>query len=257
MGRDRVKAEKEKIRRHFAGAAKTYDQYAIVQQKTARRLLTMIGEAVETAPEYILEVGCCTGYLTRNLVTMFPEVKLFDVNDLVDEFSKKVLSLGSSINMRFLPGDIEKIELPEKYDLICSSSTFHWLHDLQALFLKLRAHLRPGGMMAFSMYGPENLREIRKITGKGLDYISLVHVRKMLEGSFEVISAEESLKSIIFPNPVTVQDHLRKTGVNALAQPGWNRERQKRFSLAYQRCFSTDNGVTLTYHSMYFIARVP
>ena len=252
-----MKAEKEKIRRHFAGAAKTYDQHAVVQQKTARRLLTMIGEAVETGPESILEVGCCTGYMTRKLVAMFPEVKRFDVNDLVDEFSATVLSFGSSANMSFLPGDIEKIELPAKYDLICSSSTFHWLHDLQALFLKLRAHLRPGGTMAFSMYGPENLREIRKITGRGLDYITLAGVRKMLEKSFDEISAEESLEAIVFPNPVTVQDHLRKTGVNALAQPGWNRERQKRFSRAYQHCFSTGNGVTLTYHSMYFIARVP
>ena len=252
-----MKAEKEKIRRHFAGAAKTYDQYAVVQHKTARRLLTMIGETVETAPEFMLEVGCCTGYMTRKLAAMFPEVKLFDVNDIVDEFSATVLSLGSSSNMRFLPGDIEKIELQEKYDLICSSSTFHWLHDLEALFRKLSAHLRPGGMLAFSMYGPENLREIRKITGRGLDYITLAGVRVMLGESFEVISAEESLESIVFPDPVTVQDHLRKTGVNALARPGWNRERQKRFSQAYQSCFSTGNGVTLTYHCLYFIARVP
>ncbi len=257
QGQDRVKVEKEKIRSHFAGAAKTYDQYAVVQRKTARRLLTLLTEIIENTPEFILEVGCCTGYLTRNLVAVFPGVKIFDVNDLVAEFSETVSSLGSSGNMRFLPGDIEKIELPEKYDLICSSSTFHWLHDLQALFHKLRIHMAPGGMVAFSMYGPENLREIRKITGKGLHYISLDRVREMLEGSFEVMSAEESVESVIFPDPVTVQDHLRKTGVNALAQQGWNRERQKIFSQTYQQCFSTGKGVTLTYHSMYFIARVP
>ncbi len=252
-----MKVEKEKIRSHFACAAKTYDQYAVVQRKTARRLLTLLTEIIENTPEFILEVGCCTGYLTRNLVAVFPDVKIFDVNDLVGEFSEMVSSFGSSGNMRFLPGDIEKIELPEKYDLICSSSTFHWLHDLHALFHKLHAHLAPGGILAFSLYGPENLREIRKITGRGLDYVSSARVRSLLEDIFEVMSAEETVESVIFPDPVTVQDHLRKTGVNALAQQGWNREKQKRFSQRYKQYFSTEKGVTLTYHSMYFIARVP
>ena len=252
-----MKVEKEKIRSHFAGAARTYDQYAVVQRKTARRLLALITDTIETDPEFLLEIGCCTGYLTRNLATAFPGVKVFDVNDLVDEFSGKVCSLVPSGKIRFLAGDIEQIQLPAHYQLICSSSTFHWLHDLQAFFHKLHAHLTPGGMLAFSLYGPENLREIRKITGRGLDYVSLTRVRDMLEGTFEVISAEESVESIIFPDPVTVQDHLRKTGVNALAQQGWNREKQKRFSQRYKQCFSTEKGITLTYHSMYFIARVP
>ncbi len=252
-----MKVKKEKIRSHFAGAVETYDQYAVVQRKTARRLLTLITDTIETPPELLLEVGCCTGYLTRNLAAAFPDVKFFDVNDIVDKFSGNIFSLGLSGNIRFLPGDIEKIELPEKYDLICSSSTFHWLHDLHAFFHKLHAHLTPGGMLAFSLYGIENLREIRKITGKGLDYVSLARMRDMLEGTFEVMSAEESVESIVFPDPVTVQDHLRKTGVNALAQQGWTREKQKKFSQRYKQCYSTEKGVTLTYHSMYFIARVP
>ncbi|HHB76013.1 MAG TPA: malonyl-[acyl-carrier protein] O-methyltransferase BioC [Desulfobulbus sp.] len=252
-----MKVEKEKIRSHFAGAAETYDQYAVVQRKTARRLLTLITDTIETAPELLLEIGCCTGYLTRNLSAAFPDVKVFDVNDIVDEFSEKIFSLELSGKIRFLAGDIEQIQLPTKYQLICSSSTFHWLHDLQALLQKLHAHLTPGGMLAFSLYGPENMREIRKITGRGLEYVSSARLRDMLQGSFEIISVEESVESIDFPDPVTVQDHLRKTGVNALAQQGWNREKQKRFSQRYKQCFSTKKGVSLTYHSMYFIVRVP
>ncbi len=252
-----MKVEKEKIRSHFAGAAETYDRHAVIQRKTARRLLSLIKEYLETVPEFILEIGCCTGYLTRNLLTVFPEVKLFDVNDIVDEFSEMLSSFEPSGKTRFFPGDIEQIQLPTDYQLICSSSTFHWLHDLQALFYKLHAHLTPRGMLAFSLYGPENLREIREITGRGLDYAPLTRVRDMLEGNFEVIVSEESIETIVFPDPVSVQDHLRKTGVNALAEHGWNRKKQKRFFQTYQRCFSTKKGVTLTYHSMYLIARIP
>lgn len=240
---------------HFSRAVETYDEQAVVQRGIARKLQKIISENLDNPPYQVLEIGCCTGFLTRCLVNSFPQIKHLHVNDLSDEFLKITTSLELAGDIRFLVGDIEKIQLPGRYHLICSSSTFHWFHDLMAVFSKLYNHLLPGGMLAFSLYGPDNLREIRAVSGNGLDYLSLAQVKEgLLKRSFDVVLAKESVQSLVFSDPLAVQEHLRRTGVNALTRSGWSRERQRRFCREYQQHFSTDKGVILTYHPMYLVA---
>ncbi len=241
---------------HFARVVETYDGQAVVQQEIAGRLQKIIAEHLDNPPKHVLEIGCCTGFLTRCLVAGFPQIQKLHINDLSEEFLKITTSIELAGEIRFLAGDIEKIQLPGRYHLICSSSTFHWFHDLMAVFSKLYNHLLPGGMLAFSLYGPDNLREIRAVSGNGLDYLSLAQVKQgLLKQSFDVVLVKESLQSLVFSDPLAVQEHLRRTGVNALARPGWSRERQKKFCREYQQLFSSDKGVTLTYHPMYLVAR--
>jgi len=252
-----VKVEKEKIRMHFARAAESYDRQAVVQLQTADHLLKIIEKKLQNHPDSILEIGCCTGYFTRCIIRAFSRLKVLHINDLVTELPVDTASLSLPAELKFLAGDIEIIPLPRRYQLICSSSTFHWLHDLTIFFKKIYNHLQPGGMLAFSLYGPDNLREIRELTGNGLDYLSLARVKDLLAETMEVVSAQESIASVYFYDPLTVLEHLRATGVNSLAKSGWSRKKQRSFCREYQRRFGSDKGVTLTYHPMYFVAVKP
>ena len=251
-----MKADKKQVQLHFARAAATYDNQAVIQQRVAERLLSLVDEYTSEPPASALEIGCCTGILTRKLVRHFPQLEVLHVNDLVENFSRQVGLIDIPGNIEFLPGDIETIPLPQQYQLIISSSTFHWFHELAEFFAKMHRHLHAEGLLAFAMYGPDNLQEIRALTGGGLEYPSLKQLVAMLEPHFEVLTATEAREVLFFQDPSAILQHLRETGVNALAGSGWSKHRLQEFIRQYQNRFSGANGVRLTYHPMYVLAHL-
>jgi malonyl-ACP O-methyltransferase BioC len=248
--------DKQLIQTRFQRAAGTYDRQALIQHRVGSKLLFLLSDQMGTGPKKILEIGCCTGLLTGEIVQQYPDITLLHVNDLVPSFEDRIQSRFQKMgcDFRFLPGDIEQIRLPEQYDLIISSSTFHWLHDLGSLLTRLQQHLQPGGILAFSLYGPDNLAEIRHITGTGLDYLDLATVTSLLPDGLRYLCSEEHLEHFFYSDPMSVLEHLRQTGVNAIDVRPWTRTRLQQFVREYSELFMTDKGLRLTYHPMYVIA---
>lgn len=251
-----MQADKGKIRQRFARAAVTYDRQAFVQQGVAERLLRLLATHRETPPRRVLEIGCCTGILTAGLTRQYPGIKDLYANDLVPQFEPLVAArVPPGVRLRFLGGDIETIALPDSLDLVISSSTLHWLENLPALLSRLHARMAPHATLCFSIYGPDNLRELREITGIGLDYHSLAELRQMVAKRFTLVSCEEELLTHHCPDPLALLLHLRQTGVNALATGSWNRSRLGDFIRQYEHRFGRPGGVGLTYHPVYCLAR--
>jgi malonyl-ACP O-methyltransferase BioC len=250
-----VKPDKEKIEIHFARAATSYENQAMVQKRIGGKLIGLMEEHMDVFQGRALEIGCCTGMLTRLFLARFPLTYELHVNDLVSRFAPLFESLDAKRRIRFIAGDIESVSLPAAYDCIFSSSTFHWLHDVKSCLERLHGHLRPEGLLAFTLYGPKNMSEIRELTGQGLRYHSLADVRCLLSKKYTVVHCEERFERISFATVARLLDHLRATGVNALTKKGWSRSRLHAFSRCYRERFSTAEGVVLTYHPMYFLAR--
>uniref|UniRef100_UPI0040578CB7 malonyl-ACP O-methyltransferase BioC n=1 Tax=Candidatus Electronema sp. TaxID=2698783 RepID=UPI0040578CB7 len=248
--------DKDLLRQQFRRAAASYEQQAVIQRRTAERLLDLLAQHCVRPPQQVLEIGCCTGLLTRSLIGRFSGIRELILNDLVPDFASRLDLPAFSPAVRLLPGDIEKLPLPGGLDLVLSASTFHWLHDLDGLLVKLAACLRPGGLLAFSLYGPENLREIRALTGIGLRYRSLTEIAASLRRHFTLLHSSHETVTLRFASPQDVLRHLRQTGVNALSRSPWSRARLEQFCAEYRRRFSADDsGVALSYHPLYFVAR--
>ena len=212
--------DKNLIKLRFEQAAATYEQQATVQHLVADRLLALLaGAAPALAPASLLEIGCCTGLLTEKIATRFPSLTHLTVSDLVASF------------------------------------TLHWVHDLPGLCRKLHAHLTPHALLAFSLYGVENLREIRTVTGMGLRYQDLAQLQAVVAENFTIVTAAQVRETLWFTNPFAVLQHLRDTGVNSVGQQAWTRKQVNEFITAYTRHFSGEQGVCLTYHPMFIIAR--
>lgn len=255
--------DKDLISLRFSQAAETYEQSAEVQCRVADRLLRMLDEELPEAckPDSLLEIGCCTGLLTGRIMARFPDLRRLVTSDLVQAFEPRVRQkLGNSrVDYTFLAGDIEKTRLSGQFDLILSSSTLHWIRDLPALLARLRTHLTRNGLLAFSLYGPENLLEIRATTDMGLRYRGMTELLAMLSGHYQVLASDQSVETLWFSDPIAVLRHLRATGVNSLARETWTRSRLRAFSRSYEEQFSAHNmrgrGVSLRYHPLYFVAR--
>jgi len=248
------RVDKELVRRQFQRAAASYDNQAMIQHRVANHLLAMLAPHCKKDIHKVLEIGCCTGLLTRKLLARYPQIMELVLNDLVEDFAVQAGSLSEPLFINFLAGDIETIALPGPFDLIISSSTFHWVHNLPGLLKKLAANLAPGASLAFSMYGPDNLQEIRQLTGIGLDYFSLEQVQAMVAEYFTLDQSDQQRETFHFATPMEVLNHLRLTGVNAVSRKPWTRGRLQHFNREYQTRFSDGGEVRLTYHPLYLVA---
>jgi len=246
---------KERIRWRFARAADTYDDQAVIQRRVADRLMHLVGQHAVLYPRRVLEIGCCTGLLTRRLAESYPGLAKLYVNDLVPEFEKTVAErIPGIIDFTFLQGDIESITLPDNLDLILSSSTFHWLENLPSLIARLPGHMSPEGILAFSMYSKDNFHEIREITGTSLHYYEPEELKELVGSRFQILSFEEELIRFTFNDPLDILHHLQKTGVNALDKTVWTFSRLQDFIRKYRDRFSDQGRVYLTYHPVYCVA---
>ena len=257
MSQRAQKIEKDRVARSFLRGMPTYEDEAVVQRLVNERLLGLLVALRRSRYVRILEIGSCTGMFSSLLYETFsPE--LFFLNDLVPEFFqtvKKKLTPGKSSTILPLFGDIEHLELPEKIDLVASSSTFQWLEDLPRFFAKVHRSLDDGAVFAFSMFGDETYYEIRELTGAGLDYPTFPEVRDQVAESFKIVHADIDRDHLHFDHPREVLGHIRATGVGGVGGFNWTPRRYERYVDDYIEKFSTEQGVMLSYVSYFIVAQ--
>lgn len=237
----------------FARAADTYEREAEAQRRIAGRMLGLLLPFVPVPCPEIVEVGCGTGLYSRLLLRALRPERLW-LNDLCPEMAARCADLVALPGVGFLPGDAERMALPGRPSLVTSCSALQWFERPEAFFRKCLGTLRPGGTLAFSTFGPDNLREVRQASGRGLPYRPMNELTATLPSGFRLLHAEEEALTLRFPHPLQVLYHLKRTGVTGLSgAAAWTRGDTLRFCERYVR--TADGSVTLTYHPIYIIAR--
>lgn len=246
---------KEQIKRRFTKARETYDANAEAQKQICAYLTDLLCHYSPLRFRRVLEIGCGSGTLTR-LLEQRCAVKEWFLNDLCDSWEASVHELFFTHPPHWLAGDAEEITFPANIDLIASASVFQWMKDLPQFIRKLSAHLSPQGVLAFNTFTPDNLSEVKSITGEGLSYPSRSELREWLSEDFEILHEETQAITLIFPDPIDVLRHLKYTGVTANGSGNWTKGKQEAFRQVYRERFTTPDGeVTLTYRPLYIIAR--
>ncbi len=238
--------DKSLVKRRFQRSLKTYDDYAFAQKKTAEKLINLLPEKNFSS---VLEIGCATGILTKEIKKniIFNE---FTANDIVEE-SKKYIDKIITPNT-FLSGDIEEIKLNKKYDLIISNACLQWCDNIENVISKLFEALTPNGILAFSVFGDENLKEIKTVFKiKPLQY-SIQPLYNSL-AKFQDCTVEEEILTFYFNNPIDVLKHLKFTGVNALNNVKLTKTKLQNYCSEYQKLYNNGSKVTLTYNPVYII----
>ena len=249
--------EKDRLARSFLRGRDTYEHQAVVQQLVNQRLLRHLKELGGPRYSRILEIGSCTGMLSRLIFEAFrPE--LFVLNDLVPEFYQSVRKkLGNEHSGTITPlfGDIEHLELPEDLDLVVSSSTFQWLEHSATFFGKVARALSKGGVFGFSMFGEETYHELKELTGVGLNYPTFTEVCDSVSREHTIVYAEIDRDLLNFNHPREVLKHIQATGVSGVGGFRWTPRRYEQFVDDYFNRFGSGNGVVLSYVSYFIIAQ--
>ena len=153
--------DKRAARRAFDRAAATYDGVAVLQREMATRLLERL-DYVRLSPKTILDLGAGTGLAVDDLQRRYRSARV-----LALDFALAMLRLarrrGSLLRRpSCLCADAEALPLREGgIDFIFSNATLQWCTDLDRTFAELRRVLAPGGLLMFTTFGPDTLRELR------------------------------------------------------------------------------------------------
>lgn len=240
------------VAQRFAKAGQSYVEHAVVQKRISVQLFEYLKVYCPQNLASVLEIGCGSGNLTHLFQSHFHVEQLF-LNDLYEDIEQHFLSVD---NINWLIGDIEQLELPSGLDVVISSSALQWMIDLPALLQRIYTALKPNAYFCFSTFGPDNLTEIKQLTGQGLNYIDLQSLKRQLEQqNFEVLLIEQEVKQIYFDHPKSVLQHLKATGVTATAKSHrWTKQSLQQFYIDYQQYYD-EQGFRLTYHPIYVIAR--
>ncbi|MDR0386367.1 MAG: malonyl-ACP O-methyltransferase BioC [Prevotellaceae bacterium] len=243
------------IKCKFGKSTDTYDENAYAQKEIAKKLAALISGMYSNMPETIFEIGCGTGLLTKNILPLFAGAHYY-LNDINEKVELLIHALFPDNNFTFIEGDALSIDFPCGTDLIVSSSTLQWFDNLSVFARKAHQCLSAKGHMFLSTFGKNNLKEIRQITGTGLEYSSLEVLKDLFSSDFEILHLSEEEIPVSFNSPLEILSHFRRTGVNANCS-GIMRTRSdiKSFCDKYDRMFSNGTEVILTYNPIYLVLR--
>ena len=151
------------IQKSFDIAAEEYDQFAILQHTVTDRLFESF-EQFRINPALILDLGSGTGYGAKKLKERFKKAKTVQL-DLSSSMLKKSRKKSSRFfsRDRFLCADAHNLPLSDKsVDLVFSSLMLQWCNDPAAVFSEIKRILKPEGLLLFSTFGPDSLKELRE-----------------------------------------------------------------------------------------------
>jgi malonyl-CoA O-methyltransferase len=145
--------------------AEAYDQHAEVQRRVAVALAARVA-ALPLAPRTrILEVGCGTGLLGRELIGRLPHADwtMTDIAPAMIRRARRFFEGRDNVQLAVMDG--EHPDRPGPYDLIVSNLALQWFVDLPAAIARLRGLLAPDGWLAFTTLAQGTFAEWREAHG--------------------------------------------------------------------------------------------
>lgn len=167
---DAYHIDKARVRLSFGRAASAYDHAAVLQREVLERMLERL-ELVALKPNTILDAGCGTGLGGMRLAKRYPQAGLLAL-DFADPMLRLAQSrlpwlsrLGFGRRHRFICGDMEALPLQDHcVEMAWSNLAVQWCNDLDGAFREFHRVLAPGGLLTFSTFGPDTLKELRQAT---------------------------------------------------------------------------------------------
>ncbi|GAF04461.1 malonyl-CoA O-methyltransferase BioC [Saccharicrinis fermentans DSM 9555 = JCM 21142] len=249
--------DKNFVKVQFNKGLESYANEASVQEYMAQKLMDELCVACDRPFGHIFEVGSGTGFLTYRII----EKLQFDnltVNDIAKTSKQKVQELEKVYKMTipFIEGDAEDVDFPHQLDAVISGSTIQWFKNIPAFFNKVAHSLQPNGLLAFSTFGCHNYKEIKALTGVGLDYLCMSEICTLLRPKYTILFSQEWTEVKEFSHPLEVLRHMKHTGVNGVRKTPLGIMKLNDFIRNYGLLFTNqDQKVTLTYHPMIIIAK--
>ncbi len=176
---NRSELHRSRLRRSFDRAAAGFDAVATLPREIASRMDERL--SLTRMPVHrILDAGCGTGHGARLLKQRYAAALVVEL-DLSESMlsrpspRRKLVWPWSRRSLRRLSVCADFHQLPlgaSSIDLVWSNLAFHWADDLADVLAQMHRVLAPGGLLMFSMFGPDTLKELRAVSAGNMFQIN-------------------------------------------------------------------------------------
>lgn len=175
------------VRRQFSRRAARFDGADFLYRDIEQRMLDRL-QFVRLSPARIVDVGCGLGHGLDSLAARYPQSQLLGIDGAAamlthNRFRPAGARLGARLRglasrlvgqggtagsprgrsqVDLACADAQRLPLAgQSVDLLWSNLVWHWLADPPAAAAEWRRILRPQGLLMFSAFGVDTLRELR------------------------------------------------------------------------------------------------
>ncbi|MEE9357140.1 malonyl-ACP O-methyltransferase BioC [Candidatus Vondammii sp. HM_W22] len=153
--------DKQQARRAFSRAAERYDEVAMLQREIGQRMIERL-EVVKLQPGVILDIGSGTGVATAELSRRYKKSQMIALDFALPMLQQTRKRSSWLRRPRCVCADLEQLPLADQsVDLIYSNAAIQWCNDLDSTFQEFLRVLKLGGLLMFSTFGPDTLKELR------------------------------------------------------------------------------------------------
>lgn len=257
--------DKQAMRAAFDKAAASYDAAAVLQLEVARRLVERT-ELVKMTPVRILDLGSGTGFISQLLAERYAKAKITAVdlalNMLKQARSKTTFKQRWNKKFNYVNAEVENLPFADNsVDLIISGLTLQWCQDLETVFKEFRRVLAPGGLLLFSSFGPDTLKELR---ASWAEVDELPHVNTfmdmhevgdiMLRSGFADPVMDMEMLTVTYNDVKTVMQDLKQIGAHNVMQGRSHnmtgKSKLQKMMQAYEQ-FRTDGVLPVSHEIIY------
>ncbi len=219
------------VRRAFGRAAASYDGAAALQREVGARLAERL-DVVRLAPATILDAGSGTGEAIGELSARYPAARVVALDAALP-----MLVHGRARSMRgrsllarllgragaapaFVCADATALPLAGVcVDLVWSNLMLQWVSDLPRAFAEFRRVLRVGGLLTFTTFGPDTLKELARAFARvdGHTHVSrFVDMHDLgdmlVQAGFADPVMDMEMLTVTYPSPSALLAELKAIG---------------------------------------------
>jgi len=213
--------DKRQVGRAFTRAAAGYDAVAHLQRDVGDALLENLPH-LELSPVRLLDVGAGTGYCTRKLLQRFPGARLTALDLAHGMLLQCRAGSSEGRSLSLVCGEAESLPLRGAcMDLLVSNLALQWCQELPAALAEFRRVLCPGGVQAFSTFGPATLQELReawaRVDGHShvLEFPAARQVAAALAvAGFREVSVQSRMRVVTYPSVEALMRELKGLGAS-------------------------------------------
>ncbi len=151
-----------KEEKKFQWNAKDYAKHSVAQQTWARELIAKLKLC---GHESVLDIGCGEGKITAEMAGYVPDGSIVGIDSSIEmvNLAQESFPKEKYPNLSFQVIDAKNLPFRERFDIVFSNATLHWIRDHRTVIAGIQYSLKPGGRILLQMGGKGNAASILSV----------------------------------------------------------------------------------------------